>query len=397
MLQLHLNLEHMTLRSEIHRQDTRLSLARKTLRVGYVLSYRDPHYIRSTSVLEALSMCADVQLFVARNNVKGLWRYVETWLALRKLKRIDKLDIYILGFRGHEIFWPVRWMTRGSALVFDALMSPYAAFLEESKAGLIGRLIAPLVYQLEKTILQRSDLVLTDTRKHAEYYSRTFALPDAKICALPVGAIENHAATVGAPLTSPEHFSILFYGSFLPLHGISVIVAAAAQLRDLPIHFDFIGGTSKQARQLRQICMHSGVTRYTHRRWVPLQDLLHTEIPRATLCAGGPFGSTPQALRVITGKTSQGLACGKATIVGRIDEDYGFVDRFNCLLVDQKDPDALAETIRWAYENSAQLAHIGTRGLELYNKRLSVSVIAEKLLPYLQHVTKTYSERTHKR
>ena len=363
------------------------------LRVGYVLSYRDPHYIRSTGILEALSMCADVQVFVARNNVTGLWRYVETWRALRKLKRLGKFDIYILGFRGHEIFWPVRWMTRGSAIGFDALMSPYAALQEESKAGLIGKLIAPLVYLLEKSILQRADLVLTDTRKHAEYYSRVFALTEAKVCSLPVGAIENLSATTGTPRASPEHFSILFYGSFLPLHGISVIVAAAAQLRDLPIYFDFIGGTSKQARQLRQMCMQSGVTRYTHRRWVPLQDLLHTEIPRATLCAGGPFGGTPQAQRVITGKTSQALACGKATIVGRIDEDYGFVDRINCLLVDQKDPDALAEAIRWAYENSAQLAHIGTRGLDLYNKRLSINVIAEKLLPYLLHVTKTYSER----
>ncbi|MES2312654.1 MAG: glycosyltransferase [Pseudomonadota bacterium] len=392
-----MNLERMTLRPENHRQDTQLNPGHKTLRVGYVLSYRDPHYIRSTSILKALSTCADVQLFVARNNVKGLWRYVETWRALRKLKKIGQLDIYILGFRGHEIFWPVRWMTRGSALAFDALMSPYAALLEESKAGLIGKLIAPLVYRLEKAMLQRADLVLTDTQEHTEYYARTFALLDAKVCSIPVGAIENQQATVGAPLTSPEHFSILFYGSFLPLHGIRVIVAAAAQLRDLPIHFDFIGGTSKQARQLRRMCMQSDVTCYTHRRWVPLQDLLHVEIPRATLCAGGPFGGTPQAQRVITGKTSQGLACGKATIVGRIDEDYGFVDRINCLLVDQKDPDALAETIRWAYENSAQLAHIGARGLDLYNKRLSVSVIAEKLLPYLQHVTKTYSESTHKK
>ena len=359
--------------------------------VGYILSYRDPDYIRSRSLLQALGSSSDVRIAVARNTSKGLWRYIETWRALRRMHEVDAPDIYILGFRGHEIFWLVHLMIRGKPLVFDALMSPSAALSEEGNAGLIGRLLAPMVYRLERRLLQRADLVLTDTRLHADYFIRTFALPEAMLCSLPVGAIEPGVNEETRPIAAASRFSVLFYGSFLPLHGVEVIVAAAALLTDLPIFFDLIGGTAKQAKRLHRHSAALNITNYTHRRWVSFEQLLHTEIPRASLCLGGPFGGTHQARRVVTGKTSQCLALAKATVIGRIDEDYGFIDRANCLLVDQADASALAEAIRWAYKNSAQLAGIGARGRALYDTRLSTRVIADHLLPALRRIAETHS------
>jgi len=356
------------------------------LHIGYVLCYRDPHYIRSLSLLRALEACPNVKVVVARNTSRGLWRYIETWRALRRAHATHAPDIYILGFRGHEIFLPVSWMIRGVPLIVDALMSPYAALREERKAGLFGKIVAPLVYWFERSILQRADLVLTDTRLHVDFYARTFALSQAKVCALPVGAIEpEHNKEVQAA-SDTSSFSVLFYGSFLPLHGIEVILEAAALLKNLPIRFDFIGGGLKQTKHFYRRCRQLNLTNYTHRQWVPFEQILQDEIPQADLCLGGPFGGTPQARRVITGKTSQCLALGKATVIGRIDEDYGFADRINCLLVEQADAHALATVLRWAYENRKQLVEIGAYGHALYDARLSTRVIADRLLPALRHV-----------
>lgn len=356
------------------------------LRVGYILSYRDPHYIRSLSILQALRTAPDVRVTGACNTHKGLWRYIETLRSLRRLRTDAAPHIYILGFRGHEIFRAVHLMIRGAPLVFDALMSPYAALREENKSGRIGKLMAPLVHRLERRILQRADLVLTDTRLHASYYARTFSIPEAKICVVPVGAIETEFASACGTGHDTDRFSVLFYGSFLPLHGINVIVEAAALLVGLPIHFNFVGGNAKQAQQLHRQCAQLGVAQYTHRSWVSREQLLQSEIPRADLCLGGPFGDTPQARRVVTGKTSQCLALGKATVIGRIHEDYGFADRVNCLLVEQADASALAVAIRWAYENRDRLSDMGARGREVYDMRLSVHVIAERLLPALRKI-----------
>ena len=173
--------------------------------------------------------------------------------------------------------------------------------------------------------------------------------------------------------------SILFYGSFLPLHGIDIILDAASLMRKLPIRFDFVGGNEKQARKLKAKCAELSIIRFTHKRWVSFDELINLTIPEADLCLGGPFGNTDQAQRVITGKTSQCLALGKPTIIGEIDEKHGFVDKQNCLLVPQGNPEALAEAIRWAHNHREKLALIGDLARAVYAERLSIKVIGNIL------------------
>jgi glycosyltransferase involved in cell wall biosynthesis len=349
------------------------------MQIAYVLSYRAPTYVRTESLLAALHFCSDREVVVARNEHAGLRRYLETWKALQRIRKKIAPDIYIIGFRGHEIFWPIRWLTRGKPLIFDAMMSPYASLHDEHDGSGLHRWLARIIYPLERRMLRRADLILTDTRLHAEFYARTFGLPVKHFYPLPVGAIEPISSPVYSTHGQNAPFNVLFYGSFLPLHGIQVIVSAAAKLADMPIRFDFIGGSKAQARDLHRLCQASGVKNFTYRRWVEFEQLLHQDIPNADLCLGGPFGGTRQARRVVTTKTSQCLALGKATVIGRIDEDYGFVDRGNCLLVEQADANALATSIRWAFENRAALTELGARGRDVYHARLSTRVIATRL------------------
>ncbi len=364
-------------------------------RVCYVQAYRDPGYIRGRTLRKALAECGDVDLVLAVNRSRGLRRYWETLRALLHARRQFDPDVYVLGFRGHELAWLVRWLTRRRPLVIDALMSPYAAMAEEGKLGMPGRLVAPLWHRYETAILRAADAVLTDTRLHADYFEQCFGIPAGKLLVLPVGAVED-APRDEAPAPVPAQvngshrpaFRVLFYGSFLPLHGIDTIVDAAARVGDLAVEFDFIGGSPAQARQLHALCAAQGIRRYRHRAWVPFDQLLRYEIPRADLCLGGPFGDTPQARRVVTGKTSQCLAWGRPTVVGRIDEDLGFIDKVNCLLVDQGDAGQLAAAIRWGHAHPAELAAIGRCGQQLHAARFSTSVIAERLLPLLNRITR---------
>lgn len=356
------------------------------MQIAYVLAYRAPRYVRTESLLTALRSSSGTEVVVARNKHAGVRRYLETWQALRQLWAKKTPDVYLIGFRGHEIFWPIRWLTRGKPLIFDAMMSPYAALLDEHDGSVMRRFLAKLIYPLERRMLRRADLVLTDTQLHAEFYARTFSLPLEHFCAVPVGAIEPETTAKVSTKKENGVFSVLLYGSFLPLHGVGVVVDAAARLVDLPIRFDFIGGNKIQARQLHRQCQALGIANFTYRRWVPFEQLLENDIPNADLCLGGPFGGTPQAGRVVTGKTSQFLALGKATVIGRIDEDYGFVNRANCLLVEQADVGGLADAIRWAYDNRARLREIGANGRVLYTERLSIKVITARLVAALQRL-----------
>ncbi len=357
------------------------------MRLCYVLAYRDPQYIRSKTLLAALQRMPGIEIIPAINRSRGAMRYVEALRLLLHVRRVHQPDLYILGFRGHEIAWIVRRLTRGRPLVLDALMSPYAALTEERKAGALGALLGRLWRPWEARALREADLVLTDTVLHAAYYTRTFGLAPERILAVPVAAAESTATPDAiAKRADSDPLHVLFYGSFLPLHGIEIIIQAAALVKDIPLRFDFIGGNSAQAGRLRALCAKLGVSNYTHRTWVSFDELIAREIPAADLCLGGPFGGTPQARRVVTGKTSQCLALGRPTVIGAIDAKYGFADKHNCLLVTQGDAQALASALRWAWMHREALPALGAAGQRLYAKRLSMATIVQTVGPALQQL-----------
>lgn len=301
----------------------------KRIKVCYVLSYYAPDYIRTKSLVEALKHLPEIELCTLINRSTGLKRYRETWLKAREIDQNFKPDVYLLGFRGHEFYWPLRWLVGETPIIIDALMSPYCALVEEKKYGRIGGLAALLWKKIEQSLLRDARLVLTDTTLHARYQAEQFGLHEQNIRALPVGAIEQNGSSLehlGPPKTDPsekrkitKEMSVLFYGSFLPLHGVDVIVRAARKLSDLPIRFDFVGGDEKRMMAALGEKSERGLINYTYRRWVEFDELLRVTIPSADLCLGGPFGNTPQARRVITGKTSQCLALGRPCVIGAID------------------------------------------------------------------------------
>ena len=352
----------------------------KKIKVCYILSYRCPNYIRTKTLTGALKRMDNVVLFEAVNTTKGICRYAQTLILLLWIRIKKNPDYYILGFRGYEIFWIVRFITFGKVLIFDHMMSPYDSLVNEKKIVRNGGLFDRLICFYEKSILRHTDIILTDTDLHKTYFASQFAVNAEKIHSIPVGTDEDMFKPV--PFIShgdkKDFFSVLFYGSFLPLHGIDIILAVAHLLRDKPISFTIIGGRGKALRDFNEMKKRLDLNNIIHKKWVPYEELPDV-IQKADVCLGGPFGNTGQAHRVITGKTFQSLAMGKPVIVGKIEHDYGFRDKENCLLVSQGNKRNLAEAILWCSENQDKLPAIGNNGLELYRNNFSIDRIRKIL------------------
>ena len=111
------------------------TLSQKEARIDvcYVVSYYFRRYTRSQSMINAIQKLPEVRLFQAENNSVGIWRYVETLFRLIYIRLRYDPKVYFLGFRGHEIFWPVRLITWGRQLIFDELMSPWDSLINEKK------------------------------------------------------------------------------------------------------------------------------------------------------------------------------------------------------------------------------------------------------------------------
>ena len=350
------------------------------IRVCYVLSYRCPEYVRTRSLIQSLRKIPGIEVLQAVNRARGIWRYAQTLWRLLTLRAEKDPDCYILGFRGYEIFWIVRILTWGRLLILDHMMSPYDSLVHEKKLVKEGGMVGRIIHLYERSILRSADIVLTDTEPHRSYLAGQFGVDAEKIHPIPVGTDEE----VFKPVPVPSHrgkkdlFHVLFYGSFLPLHGIDIILRAAQVLRDSPMRFTIIGGKGRALRDFHEMRKRLDLNNIIHKKWVPYEQLPDA-IQEADVCLGGPFGDTGQAHRVITGKTFQSMAMGKPVIVGKTGHDYGFRDKENCLLVAQGDKEELARTIRWCFENQDQLPVIGDNGLHLYREHFSTDRIRKIL------------------
>lgn len=362
-------------------------MTRKAIKVCHIVSYRAPNYIRTRNLRAALHRIQDCEVFDATNTRRGFLRYFETvWKALR-IRLQHNPDVYVLGFRGHEIFWIIRLVTIGKPLIFDAFMSPSDALLSEGKGGFLGRIAGILIYPVEWLCLHLSARCLTDTVLHRQFMADRFAVDESRTDVVYVGAVPSDTGTSVQSVDSNKPLSVLFYGTFLPLHGMDVLLHACKLLEGKPIEFRIIGGTGKALARFESLLTALNPGNVVHDTWVDFEELQATVIPNADLCLGGPFGGTPQARRVITGKAFQFLEQSKPTVIGKVDEPVAFVDRRNCLLVEQGDPESLAAAFEWALANREALPAIGANGRKLFDKQFSVESLAAQLEPALRAVT----------
>lgn len=347
----------------------------RPLHMTYVLSYRAPWYVRTASLLDGLRALPAVTVTEATNRTEGPHRYVETLTALRQVPP-SATDAYLVGFRGHEIMPAVRRWAKDRPVVLDCLVSPSAALSHDGKRGRTGRLVGRVLEPFERRILHAADAVLVDTQGHAEFLCSQFGLPPDSVHAVPIGAVpapRRQVAEEGRPLR------VLFYGSFLPLHGIDVIADALGQVAGTDLDILIVGASRRDLDRW-------GFPMVSHARWMRFADLVAEVIPATDLVLGGPFGPTDQASRVITGKTVQALAAGVPTVVGLSDETerHGFVDRQNCLAVPRGDAHRLAEAIRWARDHRPDLERIGAGGRALFDSRFSTAALAHAIDPVVR-------------
>ncbi len=357
--------------------------------VGYVLCYDPPNYVR-TEVLLAMLAHQKVTTYQAINTRRDLLRYVQTLWRLLVVRIRYNPDVYILGFRGQEIFWPVRLITLGKPLVFDEFLNMHLWIVEEHQLVSPTNIIAASVRCYVKLTLRASQLVLSDTASHAAYSAKLTGTSREKFLPLYVGANE---LLFRARQQAHDTFTVFYYGSkFLPLHGVETVAHAFALLKNESIKLVIIGGgeNSKSSQKFLQLVNELGLnTVVLHKPRVPYEELAdHAAL--ADLCLGGPFGTTPQGDLVVTGKTFQFLAMAKPCIIGNNAETEaaGFRNRENCLVVDRANPQALADAIRWAAHNRDKLSDIGQNGRLLYDQHFSTNAQSKILVNALKLLTK---------
>ncbi len=236
-------------------------------------------------------------------------------VALRLL-RCDALVIGYIGQLDMLLLGPIAKLA-GKPVIFDPLVTLTDTIVEDR--GVVRRR-SPLAWAIaciDRIALRLADLVLADTVDNAQYMIDHFGIAADRVIVLPVGADESifhestcadwNDATVDRPL------DVLFYGKFIPLHGIETIVRAAGfvEQRGLPVRLELVG-TGQTYREMRDLAAQLNVDNITWTDWIPEADLGNRL--RESDVALGVFSGGAKAGRVVPNKVYQSLASGVATV-----------------------------------------------------------------------------------
>jgi glycosyltransferase involved in cell wall biosynthesis len=228
-------------------------------------------------------------------------------------------------------------------MALDILMSLHLIAEERGltrKSPLTGRII----FWLEKVGLKLPDLLIADTAEYEEYYREKYGLVKKRFGRVPLG-VDDRIYSPRPDLKPPtDCFRVLYYGTFIPLHGVETIIRAAAELRERPhIHFDFYG--EGQERPMAEALVRElGLENVHFQGWID-KELLPDEIARSHLCLG-VFGTTKQARCTIQNKIWEGMMMQRPVISGDSETvREALNDKEHLYLVDRGNPKALAEGI----------------------------------------------------
>jgi glycosyltransferase involved in cell wall biosynthesis len=284
-------------------------------------------------------------------------RLLVRWLAsypalLWRFMRASRPDLVLIGFPGvlDAILLAPFARLRGVPIVWDMFMSLYDTVVLDRRMLRPGNPIARLLLAVERFAIRRCEVVFLDTQAHARYIEKLFGLTQGRCGAVWVGVETEHFTaadtTEGArarPADAPVQ--VLFYGQFIPVHGIETIIAAAHVLANEPIEWMLIG-RGQESERIAALLAAAPLPKLRQIDWVEYTDLKRW-IARADVCLG-IFSASEKAASAIPNKVFQIVAAGRPVVTrDSLAIRELLVHAPPCsYLVPPADADALAEAIR---------------------------------------------------
>ena len=272
---------------------------------------------------------------LARLSVR--WAAAARRLVRRWRRLAGPPPLVVVGFGGQLDVLLARRLCRPRAgLVFAPLVSLTETLADDRRLVAPGGPCARALAWIDRASLRAADVVLADTRAHAEYLTALGA-PRERLAVWYLGAEPEFLPALPA---RPAPRRVLFYGRHLPLHGVETIVAAAARLGERA-EVVLIGDGPERARAE---ALGRGGARIAWRDAVPLASL-PAELAAAAVVLG-VFGASQKAAMVVPNKVWQAAAAGRP-LVTRDGPALREVLRpgEHCVACPPADPAALAEAI----------------------------------------------------
>lgn len=248
---------------------------------------------------------------------------------------------------------------RGIPIILDLFIPFYNMIVEDRKLINCSSLLAKLIFMIEFISVRLADLVIVDTFENASYIAKKYQIPLEKVHRIFVGAEPEIFGKTDliTPNTKDRHLNVLFYGQFIPLHGIETIIKAAKILESEEIRIKIIG-KGQEASKIKMLMNELDPKNITWIEWVRYEELVfHLKKAHVVL---GIFGKTQKAQRVIPNKVFQILLAERPLITSDTPAVRELLSNGRGIyLIPPGDPDRLASAILNFRDNCSGKSSLG--------------------------------------
>ena len=310
-----------------------------------------------------------------RRVLGGLWR------GARYLATCPRPDVVVFLYPGHLdacVLGPIARIRRIPA-VLDVFISLHDTVIVDRGLRSPRSSVAFATRALDVLACWSVPMVVVDTPEHADFFARVTHRARKHFAVLWVGAEESRFAAAPDP---GDDACILWYLTYIPLHGFETVARAAALLAGDGRRFRLIGdGQERGAAE--ELARSLALTNVEFAAPVP-EDELADEIARASICLG-VFGTSDKAARVVPNKVFQCAAAGRAIITAATPAiETAFGDAL--VTVPVGDAQALADAIR-ELRGPARV-QVAARARAVFGERFSEAALAADLDRILSSLTR---------
>ena len=342
----------------------------KVLMVGTYAINRQPKSLILKEGLKYFGVTVDTAIYQDR------FKY----LKIIKSLLTDNYDVIFAT--GHYVLLLAKIFSRKPVL-YDIYISAHDTLVLDRKLYNKNSFIAKLIFFLDKLTCKIADVVTIDTKEYAKYFVKNYGLNPSKVKVIYLGAYDKKFHPFNR-VKKNQRFTILFHGTFIPVHGIEYIIKAAKLLeKHQDINFILIG-KGQTRDQMKNLIITHNVTNVTLPGYYS-DDKLINAIASSDICLG-MFGITPKNPRVISNKVFEYLAMKKPLVTGDCPATREFlISGENCILCKPGSPKSLADAILQLKNNPKMMAKISVNGYNLFKERFSIektSQIAKEVLEY---------------
>lgn len=296
-------------------------------------------------------------------------------------------DAYFVSYMGHFLVIFMRFFTK-KPIIFDFYLSIFDMMCNDRKVYTPNSFLGKMTYSIEKKSLEKADIIIVDTQKLIDTLCDEYHIPKEKFVKVPLTINEDNVFPQVVKRYK-EAFTVLYVGSYIPLHGTEVIIEASKILQEQGQDISILMiGQGPDLPKCQTLVNKYALKNIEFKGFMPLSELNYYY--NACDINLGLFTTGQRANAVVLNKTNDAFRVGRPHLTLATDAmKEAFEDNKDIFYVQDIKAQTLADRIIEIKNNPQLLQDVAKNALKSYDEKLSnakaTQIVEEKIFTTLIH------------